>query len=184
MMFYLTTRPEGGIPQPRLYVKPSMSRDCEQILHVESTFYRIFPGILKFEKVDSLFNPGQTLTIVAIFKYLQEDIFSRVSLQKILIQPSKFKNDMLTSLNNKFVADIKITDVLFNFNTGLNCNKKQSISSFVFSQTFWGSLCSYQLSNIHVGVNSNFHDCFTDYLQEEYSFSSLSSSDVLFSFAS
>lgn len=100
MLFYLTTPPEGGILQPRLYVKQSISRGThvKLILPVERTFYKIFPEIFEFEKVDSLFKSGQTLTLAAIFKYRNEYIFSRVSLQESLIQPSKCKNDMMTSL--------------------------------------------------------------------------------------
>lgn len=174
MLFYLTTLPEGDILQPRLYVKQSMSRGThvKLILYVKRTFYKIFPEIFKFEKDDSLFKSGQTqiLYLAAIFKYRQEYIFSRVSLQKSLIQPSKYKNNMLTSLKYKCAADKNTTDMLFHFNTDLNCNLKQTSSSFVFSQTFWLSWCRYQLSNIHVGVNSNFHDWFAHYLQERLSF--------------
>lgn len=69
----------------------SRGTHVKQILHVERNFYKIFPEIFKFEKVSSLLKSGQTLTLTAIFEYRQEDMFSRVSLQKCMIEPSIYK---------------------------------------------------------------------------------------------
>lgn len=79
MLFHLTTLSEGGILQPRLYVKQSMSRGThvKQILHVERTFYKIFPEILKFERVRCKVKPNTHPS--SYISILSRDIFSRVS---------------------------------------------------------------------------------------------------------